>query len=210
MASANSPAAPVNAISANDSPQELNGDVQWSSHNVHPTRKTNILNAATCSNAGPLQKKIKAKRKNDSLSVMLCAAIVKHQLGKTLTAFADHFFLPFANPIAGLSINCLLLLALTHLFFPSLRHRTIHYFTLSYRDPDTGLYTQGWDDLKLVSCWIIIFTALRAATMDYLLLPFAKCAGITKKKAIVRFAEQAWMLIYYCISWPLGFVSHNG
>lgn len=66
---------------------------------------------------------------------------------------------------------------------------------------------QGWDDFKFVSTWIIIFTALRAATMDYLLLPFAKCAGINKRKATIRFAEQAWMLIYYTLSWSLGAVS---
>ena len=87
-----------------------------------------------------------------------------------------------------------------------MRPRTIHYFTLSYFDEQTGLYNHGWDDFKLVTLWIIIFTALRAATMDYILIPTAKRLGIHKKKATVRFAEQAWLLIYYSVFWTLGMV----
>lgn len=108
---------------------------------------------------------------------------------------------------AGLSINCILLLTLTHVLFPSLRYSTTHFFTLSYYDATTGLYNQGWDDLKLVALWIIVFTGLRAATMDYVLIPIARMAGTNKKKATVRFAEQAWMLVYYIVFWTLGMVS---
>lgn len=106
----------------------------------------------------------------------------------------------------GLSINCILFLTLTHLFFPRLRPRTIHYFTLSYHDQETGLYNQGWDDLKFVSLWIVVFTALRAATMDYLLVPVARFMGVNKRKATIRFAEQGWLLIYYAVFWTLGIV----
>lgn len=109
--------------------------------------------------------------------------------------------------MTGLSINCVLLLTLTHLFFPRLRPRTIHYFTLSYYDQDTGLYTQGPDDLKFVALWIVVFTALRTATMDYLLFPLARCMGINKKKAMIRFAEQGWVFLYYSLFWSVGMVS---
>lgn len=56
-------------------------DVQWQSQNVDHPKPQDILNAASCSNPGPKQQRRKGKRKNDSLSTILCAAIVQHQLG---------------------------------------------------------------------------------------------------------------------------------
>jgi acyl-CoA-dependent ceramide synthase len=106
----------------------------------------------------------------------------------------------------GLSINVLMLLVLTHVCFPSLRSSTIQYFTLSYYDAQTGLYNPGWQDLKFVSLCIIVFTALRAAAMDYALVPMARKCGIHKKKATIRFAEQAWLVLYYATFWSLGTV----
>ena len=129
------------------------------------------------------------KPKNDeSLWASLCAAMVEHQL--------------------GLSITCILFLSLTHLLFPSLRSRTTQYFVLSYYDPETGLYRQGQNDLRFVSLWIVIFTALRAAAIDYLFIPLAKSVGVTKPKSTVRFAEQAWLLAYGATFWTLGIVGH--
>ena len=43
--------------------------------------------------------------------------------------------------------------------------------------------------------------------MDYLLTPLAQIAGIEKKKGRVRFAEQAWIFLYYSAFWSLGMVS---
>ena len=40
--------------------------------------------------------------------------------------------------------------------------------------------------------------------MDYLLTPLASSMGIRKKKPKVRFAEQAWTLLYYIVSWSTG------
>ncbi|KAH0001752.1 sphingosine N-acyltransferase lac1, partial [Aureobasidium melanogenum] len=140
------------------------------------------LNMPTC-NPTPQTKK-RSKRKHESLSSSLCATLVEHQL--------------------GLSINVLMLLVLTHVCFPSLRSSTIQYFTLSYYDAQTGLYNPGWQDLKFVSLCIIVFTGLRAAAMDYALVPMARKCGIHKKKATVRFAEQAWLVLYYAAFWFLG------
>lgn len=102
-----------------------------------------------------------------------------------------------------------MLLVLTHAVFPSLRTHTIQYFTLSYYDAQTGLYNPGWQDLKLVSLCIIVFTALRAAAMDYVLIPIARWCGIHKKKATIRFAEQAWLVSYYSVFCCLGMVRHK-
>lgn len=40
--------------------------------------------------------------------------------------------------------------------------------------------------------------------MDYVLTPLAATFGINKKKAKVRFAEQAWILLYPTICWSTG------
>ncbi|CAG8624354.1 5893_t:CDS:2 [Paraglomus brasilianum] len=77
---------------------------------------------------------------------------------------------------------------------------------IKYRDPETGLYAKGKDDIYFVSFWVIVFTFLRAAVMEHLLIPIAKKEGI---KTTTRFAEQGWLFIYYSTSWTLGMVSEN-
>lgn len=42
--------------------------------------------------------------------------------------------------------------------------------------------------------------------MEYVLAPFAKYMGISKKKEVTRFAEQAWLVLYCTAFWSLGFV----
>jgi very-long-chain ceramide synthase len=91
-----------------------------------------------------------------------------------------------------------------HIFFPSARHHTQKFFRISYYNPDTGRFALGWDDIFFVFYWLIVFTGLRCATMDYLLTPFAGLLGLKKRKPKVRFAEQAWIICYYTVSWCLG------
>lgn len=59
----------------------------------------------------------------------------------------------------------------------------------------------------MVFYWITVFTGLRVAIMDYLLVPMAQRAGIGKRKEKVRFAEQAWIFMYSGTFWSLGMVS---
>ena len=66
----------------------------------------------------------------------------------------------------------------------------------------------GWDDMFMVFHWIVVFTGLRVAVMDYVLVPLAEYAGIEKKKERVRFAEQAWIFLYPGAFWSLGMVSN--
>ena len=108
--------------------------------------------------------------------------------------------------IKGLSVNLLLLHALAHVCFPRVRHSTRKFYQLSYFDSSSGKYALGWDDIYMVIYSIIVLTGLRAATLDYLLAPLAQLAGVTKKKERVRFAEQAWVLVYYSMFWSLGMV----
>lgn len=109
-------------------------------------------------------------------------------------------------PFLGFSFNLLALLFLTH-GIPRARTHTIKYFTLSYYNPQTGLYGIGWNDTHLVAFCVILFTLLRASVMEYVLAPFAKSQGVSKRKDITRFSEQAWLLMYYTIFWSLGVVS---
>lgn len=87
------------------------------------------------------------------------------------------------------------------------RPYTGKYFTLSYFNPQTGEYALGRDDGYLILFCVLLFTGLRAASMEYLLAPFAKARGIEKRKDITRFSEQAWLLMYYSVFWTLGAVS---
>ncbi|KAF4548288.1 TLC domain-containing protein 2 [Elsinoe fawcettii] len=156
---------------------------QWQAEYAGPCSK-NVLEAATCSNPGQLARKSRKARKDESLMGTIRVGIVNHQL--------------------GLSVNCLAFLALTHFLFPSLRKTTTPFFTLSHQDERSGQYLPGVEDLKYIALWIVIFTGLRAGTMDYVLVPWAKSLGVDKKKAMVRFAEQAWMLVYYSVFWSVG------
>jgi very-long-chain ceramide synthase len=65
----------------------------------------------------------------------------------------------------------------------------------------------GRDDSFFVCFWIVLLSGLRAGVIDYLLIPLAGWAGIEKKKAKVRFAEQAWLLCHHGTSWFCGMVS---
>ena len=107
----------------------------------------------------------------------------------------------------GLVANLLILLSLTHLCFPRLRSFTRLFFGLAYYDASTESYGRGRDDIYYVVFWVLIFTGVRALVMQEILSPFACWAGIRKKKARVRFSEQAWLLIYYTCSWSVGVVS---
>lgn len=108
---------------------------------------------------------------------------------------------------AGISVNLVLLLAMTHSMFPRLRPFTQKFFSLSYYDPSTQRYGTGWDDLYFVSLWTVIVTGLRVAVMQYMLEPLARFGGITRKRVRVRYAEQGWLALYYLASWLLGMVS---
>lgn len=90
------------------------------------------------------------------------------------------------------------------MFFPRLRVHTAKFFTLSYHNPATGQYNLGADDAPFVFFLVVLFTGLRASTMDYVLAPLARSQGLCKKKPITRFSEQAWLVLVYSVFFPLG------
>ncbi|AEO64901.1 258a2273-c774-4aaf-a5d1-49d1141cd151 [Thermothielavioides terrestris] len=109
----------------------------------------------------------------------------------------------FVDNQIGLSFNLLALLFLAH-GMPRARDYTAKYFTLSYYNPSTGKYGLGWADGHFILFCVVVLTGLRAATMENILAPLAKSQGMSKRKDITRFSEQAWMVLYYSVFWPLG------
>lgn len=98
---------------------------------------------------------------------MLCKAMVDHQL--------------------GISLNLILLGALTYLLFPTLRERVGAFFTLQYQTGVPGEFLIGPRDIYIVGGYVVLFTAMRAACLDYVLLPLAGMLGIKQKKTKVRY-----------------------
>ena len=96
---------------------------------------------------------------------------------------------------------------MTHICFPRARHHTRKFWRLSYHNSVSGNYALGWDDSFLVVFWLVVFSGLRAAVMDYVLTPLAYLLGLENTKDKTRFAEQAWILIYDSTFWSLGMVS---
>lgn len=153
---------------------------------------------AICGSPAPPSQTRKAKRRksdeqaeSESLGGMLRRFAVQHQL--------------------GLSLNLMLLVGMSYLFFPSLRESMSAFLWLSYRahgvegvEMEKAMYGQGPRDLYLVLSFIVFFTAVRAFMLDYVLSPLAGACGIRNKKGRVRFAEQAYVLLYYFLYWTWG------
>ncbi|KAL6866781.1 longevity assurance proteins LAG1/LAC1 [Trichoderma novae-zelandiae] len=110
----------------------------------------------------------------------------------------------FVENQVGLSLNLLALLFLSHACIPKARKHTTKFFHLSYYNDTTGKYATGFDDGYLIAFFIVLFTGLRAGTMEYILAPLGRLNGISKRKDVTRFSEQAWLLVYYAVFWPTG------
>ncbi len=114
---------------------------------------------------------------------------------------------PQPSPTAGLSFNLLALLFLAHISIPKAQAHTRKFFSMSYYNPASGKYGIGIDDASLVFFCVVVLTGLRASAMEYLLSRVGKWVGLTKRKELTRFTEQAWLLTYYLVVLPLGMVS---
>jgi very-long-chain ceramide synthase len=158
------------------------------------------------------------KNENESLAGSFCSLICNHQIGSYCPLQASlldprlcggTICLTSLTSATGIAINLVLLLFLTHTFFPRARRRTTKFLHLSYYNPETGLYGCGTDDIPVVALWVVILTGLRAVVMDYLLDPLARLGGVKTKKGLARFKEQGWLIVYYTGSWFLGMVSRQ-
>lgn len=80
-----------------------------------------------------------------------------------------------------------------------------HFIFISNQRGDGRFEKSVWD-VPFLFFYICVFTALRAATMDYVLFPLAKLVNVPKKK-YQRFAEQSYSVFYYGIAFGFGVVS---
>ncbi|KAG6161458.1 hypothetical protein E4U51_007117 [Claviceps purpurea] len=132
----------------------------------------------------------------------------KHVLVRRLKRKEDgtwkHFTRWFVRNQISLSANLLALLFLCHNLIPKARSHTQKYFQLAYYNERSGEYGIGFEDAYFISFCIVLFTLLRAGCMEYVLAPFARMQGVTKKKDQIRFTEQAWLLVYYSVFWTMG------
>jgi len=84
---------------------------------------------------------------------------------------------------------------------------------MTYQNPESGRYGVGYDDAYLIAFLIVLFTGIRAATLEYFLVPLARICGVKKRKNVLRFGEQAYMMLCYVVFWSVGmvcFVIHLG
>ncbi|GBL51669.1 hypothetical_protein [Candidozyma auris] len=112
-----------------------------------------------------------------------------------------------------ISRNFLVGLHLTHFlstrFAPNVTHYTQKFFHLQYfieRKDQQNIYDIGVDDAYYVVSWIVLLTFFRSFLMECAFIPFARHVNkIHSRKARMRFAEQSWMVTYYCFSFAFGF-----
>ncbi|KAM0562716.1 hypothetical protein ACHAPJ_001553 [Fusarium lateritium] len=110
----------------------------------------------------------------------------------------------FVENQIGLSVNLIALIFLAQSFIPKSREHTQKFFHLSYYNSQSGQYRIGFDDAYFIAFCILLFTGLRAATMEYVLAPIGRWQGIDNRKNLTRFSEQAWLMVYYTVFWPWG------
>ncbi|KAI2787629.1 hypothetical protein POX_f08002 [Penicillium oxalicum] len=103
----------------------------------------------------------------------------------------------------GISLTILAMLLALHNLYPSLRPYTQPFFELSYHDPVSNTYVQGWDDIYFVFSATLALTAVRAIIIEWILQPLGRSLGL-KRKAALRLAEQGWQVLYYGFIWTVG------
>lgn len=62
---------------------------EWQTENLADLQQKGVLDAATCSNPGPVARRRENKRRDDSLWGTICRGIVDHQLGTSLESVAE-------------------------------------------------------------------------------------------------------------------------
>lgn len=91
-----------------------------------------------------------------------------------------------------------------HVLFPQQSY-TEKFFSLSHFNRQTSLYNKGPGDWPFVVTWILFITLLRAVLMRFLFRPiFNLLAPHPTRRIATRFAEQAWSVWYYSISFAIG------
>jgi len=113
---------------------------------------------------------------------------------------------PSQTPILTLGMPLTVLSSLAAIHFLVDQPYTSKFFILSHFNPSTQLYNKGPRDWAFVTTWVLTFTLLRALFMEYIFYPFFyRYAPTPAPRRATRFAEQAWSVFYYTISFTIGF-----
>ena len=100
-------------------------------------------------------------------------------------------------------LTALSTIGMLHIFIP--QPYTTKFISLSHFNPSTQLYNKGPGDWPFVTTWVLFFTLLRAILMRFLFVPFfIRIAPHPTRRTATRFAEQAWSVSYYSISFSIG------
>ncbi|AET38824.1 uncharacterized protein Ecym_3334 [Eremothecium cymbalariae DBVPG len=81
------------------------------------------------------------------------------------------------------------------------------FLSLQYEhSSNPGHYDIGTDDIYIVFTAVIVLCWIRSFLLEFMLKPFAyyKC-NIKSYKSQQRYGEQGWSVIYYSLSWSVGF-----
>lgn len=93
--------------------------------------------------------------------------------------------------------------------FEKLHPFTLPFYSIQHRMGDGTTAHEGSLDVPFVLSALVALIGLRAI-ISYLLTKLAPSCGIHKPKAIIRFAEQGWCLLYYFSSFAVGMtLLHN-
>jgi len=128
----------------------------------------------------------------------LCSTLTTWLVNNQIRILSQSRLLTLGMPLTVLSA-----LAITHFTVP--QEYTRQFFTLSHYNPSNQLYSKGPGDWPFVFTWVLIFTLLRAVFMRFLFTPFFNhFAPHPTRRSATRFAEQAWNVTYYSISFLVG------
>ncbi|KAI2639965.1 longevity-assurance protein [Xylaria nigripes] len=104
----------------------------------------------------------------------------------------------------GVSCNLILAVFAVHISFPQAQPFTSRFLSLSGYNPATGKYALSHHDVYFVGFCVVLFSFIRASSMEYVLAPLARYCGLTNKQRVTRFSEQGWMVLYNAVFWTFG------
>jgi hypothetical protein len=70
-------------------------------------------------------------------------------------------------------------------------------------------YDYGRRDVAFLLFYLLVFSFTRQATVEYVLRPLAKYAGLRREAKILRFCEQGYTFLYFSISGSYGIVRRH-
>ncbi|GAA5822695.1 hypothetical protein JCM11251_004346 [Rhodosporidiobolus azoricus] len=70
--------------------------------------------------------------------------------------------------------------------------------------PSHHLRSRLSSDAYFIGFWVVGFLFAREALMRWVFEPLARFCGVKSRRLVVRFAEQAWLIVYYVVSFSVG------